>query len=53
MSARGSLAIVVDFNPVLELSLCKKGMLGRAAESLAVVSWKDQSLQSCNIHESF
>ena len=28
-------------------------MLGSAAESLAVVSWKDQSLQSCNIHESF
>ena len=51
MSARGSLAIVVDFNPVLELSA--KGMLGSAAESLAVVSWKDQSLQSCNINESF
>ena len=28
-------------------------MLGSAAESFGIVSWKDRSLQSCNIHESF
>ena len=51
ISARGSLAISLDLIRILQC--VQKGMLGSAAESLAVVSWKDQSLQSCNIHESF
>ena len=28
-------------------------MLGSAADFRAIVSWKDQSLSLCNIHESF
>ena len=29
------------------------GMLGSAAESAWIVSWKDQSFSSCRIHVSF
>ena len=29
------------------------GMLGRAAESSWIVSWKDQSFSACSIHVSF
>ena len=36
--------------------MCAKGLIGSAAERNSfrmIVSWKDRSLQSCNIHESF
>ena len=49
---RGSLAIVVDCQHLWR-SLKKMGMLGSAAESAWIVSWKDQSFSSCRIHVSF
>ena len=49
---RGSLAIVVDCQHLWR-SLEKVGMLGSAAASAWMVSWKDQSLSSCYIHVSF
>ena len=49
---RGSLAIVVDCQHLWR-SLEKVGMLGSAAESAWIVSWKDQSLLPCYIHVSF
>ena len=49
---RGSLAIVVDCQHLWR-SLEKVGMLGSAAESAWIGSWKDQSFSSCSIHVSF
>ena len=49
---RGSLAIVVDCQHRWR-SLEKVRILGSAAESLWIVSWKDQSFPSCRIHVSF
>ena len=52
LSTRGSLAIVVDCLHLWR-SLEKVWMLGSAAESAWIVSWKDQSFSSCRIHVSF
>ena len=54
ISARGSLAIFLDLTRILQC--VQKGLIGSAAERNSfrmIVSWKDRSLQSCNIHGSF
>ena len=54
-SARGSLGVSFDLTRIC--SVVQKGLIGGAAEWNSasfpvIVSWKDQSLQSCDIHES-
>ena len=54
ISARGSLAISLDLTRILQC--VQKELGGSAAERNSfrmIVSWKDRSLPSCNIHESF
>ena len=53
--ARGSLGVSFELTRILQRRA--KGLIGSAAEGnsasfLVIVSWKDQSLQSCDIHES-